>query len=959
MSNYTSYDVAKNNKINIISDEFDSYTGEWNNLLSYSSVQTGQIKSQKHTDIRSFYTSKSLDGYVLYLNNKVIGSSSFQGVQVSNLKGQIDVIKSENWFASGPSGSSASVGIQSSNSNWYGLTFTCPVGQTIATSTLSDNLPIILTAYNLETDFITISIPSGVTNITLATSSIAFSKTNSFATPNDYDEIFFNDTDVQLIGSGTAKELRFPLSKLINSVNGIVSVRFKIVAVNATVTFKCLSIRCISDNWVYAPIDINTQWDLVASTPSLNGSALSGTITNGQPDDYPNWPISSNSSNLPTVWPVLYKSYSESITVGDKPILNDGEMEVWFNSGTLSASTNSINIYFRSGNQKSIQSDLNLKTQSALENLQTLDTVNSTISDYLQKDISVIPGKIANNYAAGPTSTLSNDISDTTTTITVADGSGFPTGGGLLAIQYTSGDQTTIEYIRYSSRSGNAFTVYSGGRGYLDTLATNHSSGARVDFEPLSITTAIGDTYTFSSTPTTLNGAISNSTTSITLTNVNNFPSSGAILIDQEYILYTNITGNTLTGCTRGYWSTLAASHNNATAVYFYTQLNASNYTNAVGSAQSQLNGRSQNDIENYINLNKISYITFLIEWNSTGSTLRIKDELGIDLYTFALINKLKTNTDYIFVPSIEGQYLRVQCFEIYNTLVGDPNHMIKIFDSGLIKDLLIHNNKGTVGWSASLTNGDAHIKSIRSRKLIYAEMRTSPINSYTPVKGAQVFVESNNAVELLSNITTSPFNIGTSKQEIDQKKNNSNQCHRITNDFGSWQGIMTNQFEIEDFTDFSIKFNIFTISNQKISAVLYNSIKNIIIPVYVPDFNNNQWQEIDLILDGQNHPTGNYSLIIAEESSQVNSVWWIDKLSITKNQIAWYARSFVNGANQIGADKWVPINDVINGSKNGAMFATAGNELQIKALAKTPFVELSKTSVAPKYATLGNFIVR
>jgi len=957
MSNYTSYDVAKNNKINIISDEFDSYTGEWNNLLSYDASQTGQLKNQKHTDIRSFYVPKSLPSYVLYLNNKTVNSSSLQGVQVQNLKGQIDVIKSENWLVSGPSGSAVSVGVQSSYSNWYGLTLTCPVGQTIATSTLSDNLPIILTAYNPETDFITISIPSGVTNITLATSSIAFSKTNSFATSSDYDEIFFNDPDIQFIGSGTAKELRIPLFKLVNSIGGIVSVRFKIVAVSATVTFKCLSIRCISDNWVYAPVDINTQWGLVASTPSLNGSALSGTANT----DYPNWPINSNSSYLPTVWPALYKSYSDSITTGSKPLFNDGEMEVWFNSGTLSAATNSISTHFRLGNQKSQQNDLNLKTQSALENLQTLDAINSTVSDYLQKDISRIPGKLANNYSAGPTSTLSGDISDTATSITVADASGFPTGGGLLAIQYTYNDQTTIEYIRYLSRSGNVFTVYSGGRGYLDTLATNHIAGARVDFEPLSITTAIGDTYTFSSTPTKLNGAITSSATSITLTNSSNFPSSGVILIDQEYIAYSanNTTTNTLTVSSRGYFSTLAAPHNNDTNVYFYTQSNASNYTNAVGSAQSQLNGRSQNDIENYINLNKISYVTFSIEWNSEGSTLKIKDESNIDLYSFALTNKLKTNTDYIFVPSVEGTFLRVQCFEIYNTSVGDPNHMIKIFDSGLIHDLLIHNNKGTVGWSASLTNGDAHIKSIRSRKLIYAEMRTSPINSYTPVKGTQIFVESNNAIQLLSNITTSPFNIGTSKQEIDQKKNNSNQCRRITNDSGSWQGVMTNQFEIEDFTDFSIKFNIFTTLNQKISAMLYNSAKNIVIPVYVPDFNNNQWQEVNLILDGKNHPTGNYSLIIAEESSQVGSVWWIDKLSITKNQIAWYARSFVNGVNQIGADKWVPINDVINSNKNGATFATAGNELQIKALAKTPFVELSKISVAPKYATLGNFIVR
>jgi hypothetical protein len=62
---------------------------------------------------------------------------------------------------------------------------------------------------------------------------------------------------------------------------------------------------------------------------------------------------------------------------------------------------------------------------------------------------------------------------------------------------------------------------------------------------------------------TTLNGAINDTTTTVVLTSVVNFPSSGTnyIRIGSEDISYTGISGNTLTGVTRGTRGTTAASH--------------------------------------------------------------------------------------------------------------------------------------------------------------------------------------------------------------------------------------------------------------------------------------------------------------------------------------------------------------------------------------------------------------
>ena len=72
---------------------------------------------------------------------------------------------------------------------------------------------------------------------------------------------------------------------------------------------------------------------------------------------------------------------------------------------------------------------------------------------------------------------------------------------------------------------------------------------------------------TYSGSTTTLNGTITNSATSIVLTDASSFTSTGTILIDNERISYTGKSTNTLTGCTRGFNSTAAATHTTGATV--------------------------------------------------------------------------------------------------------------------------------------------------------------------------------------------------------------------------------------------------------------------------------------------------------------------------------------------------------------------------------------------------------
>jgi hypothetical protein len=67
----------------------------------------------------------------------------------------------------------------------------------------------------------------------------------------------------------------------------------------------------------------------------------------------------------------------------------------------------------------------------------------------------------------------------------------------------------------------------------------------------------------------TLNGAITSTTDTITLADATGLPSTGFIKIDNEYIQYGYITDNTLYNCFRGQNNSTAASHLTGASVYW------------------------------------------------------------------------------------------------------------------------------------------------------------------------------------------------------------------------------------------------------------------------------------------------------------------------------------------------------------------------------------------------------
>lgn len=131
-------------------------------------------------------------------------------------------------------------------------------------------------------------------------------------------------------------------------------------------------------------------------------------------------------------------------------------------------------------------------------------------------------------------------LNSTETTITVFSASGFPSSGNI---------KIDSEIINYTGTTSTTFTGCT--RGFAGTTAESHTNVAYVD---LSL-----ETSTLQS--------LSDSATSIVLSDSTGFASSGIILIGSEQITYSGISTNTLTGCARGANMTSAISHLNGSTV--------------------------------------------------------------------------------------------------------------------------------------------------------------------------------------------------------------------------------------------------------------------------------------------------------------------------------------------------------------------------------------------------------
>ena len=149
---------------------------------------------------------------------------------------------------------------------------------------------------------------------------------------------------------------------------------------------------------------------------------------------------------------------------------------------------------------------------------------------------------------------------------------------GPTTTSFTTADFETNTFQVISVPNANTFTVTMP----VAEAGTGVTAGGTITTDPYETVGPIGSTFGYgygtgyyggtipTSVITSLNGAISNTTTTITVVSTTGFPTpppNGRIDIGTELISYTGKTSTTFTGCTRGIDGSTAASHLNAATV--------------------------------------------------------------------------------------------------------------------------------------------------------------------------------------------------------------------------------------------------------------------------------------------------------------------------------------------------------------------------------------------------------
>jgi hypothetical protein len=801
-----------------------------------------------------------------------------------------------------------------------------------------------------------------------------------------------------IINNGTSnREMKIPTASLTNvfatnntNKGKITGVKFTLITSSGTATFYCSGIRCISSTWKYAPVDINTLENSavkpVPPTGFIPKTTLNGAINNSTTtivlSDSTNFlntglilieselisytgitrathtltgvirgvqntikvshstasvvtaynydfSINTDVGGLPTLnWPATFRGYNSNALISNSNLeFIDGTVHSVINLGQFigesadeSSNTNRNNFtfYFRNNGQYFNQTKLNELNQSDL-NGNTLITTSDSNASLMQSDLSIIPGTFSGSTLPSP---LSGSYQSDPNGIGHADG--------------------VVQSV-------------------LSVIPGKESSST-------------GTFGQFASVLASLNSSISDSqTSSIAVSNSGSLNSGGGtLLLEEEKITYTSISSGILQGVVRGTNGTTASAHRSNTFVLQASNTNGYQigYDNPEYSGIT-VPGYKQSDFVKTLDPDEVSFLSSSLNWYKDDTNIVFKITIGDSLsslftFSFSRTKSYWQGKTIAFTTKLVDNKIQCKIFEVTNN--GELN---LIYDTKQIYSHLFKRVSGHFGWTADLKDGGSRIQSIRSGGVTYAEYKSVVMKSFTPVRGAQIFANQTQDKELVTLVGKNKWSASdniTSAQDT-SVRNKPVTIYTITNlNKGIWQGLTTNNFKIENFEDIYIKFDLKSYSlDTNVECFLYNETINKLFKLNMPLYTEDQWNSIKIIVSNDKLLPGNYKLVIAQGNMNSNTDWQIKNVSIKQRGINWDLRSFANTSWQDDSSDWiknyfaatVPSNDFTQSTNknDGVVFGKIGPELQIRAQAINPYVEITNFEVHPSYATLGNFV--
>ena len=378
------------------------------------------------------------------------------------------------------------------------------------------------------------------------------------------------------------------------------------------------------------------------------------------------------------------------------------------------------------------------------------------------------------------------------------------------------------------------------------------------------------------------------------------------------------------------------------------------------GQPLSVLQGQSMLDLDATALAVTNSYTVFQIVWG-TNQLITVADSVSLlgGQYLPYVWNYpgLSPYTAYQAVCTLEENSIRVQIYNVNQITLAQSS---LLFDSGAISDSYqFPRRPGRIGWSASFTDGEAHLISIRPERTLFAEYQSTPLNSRTPVKGVQVYANYSPDIELWNDFTASSADNANPIVSLDSKRSITGSATKVyINQAVAGQGVISNvlsQDDISGITEWAeveIKFSVWVPSaaaQTETTTLQVNLVSDTgwSVPLGFPNIQYNTWQPISFA--GPDIPSGLYQLQIIYPGV-TSMTFWVDAVSVTQRTLSWGAR-----ANQ--SDPWVPFNGLTSDNAAGILI-NRGTQLQIRAQAKRQDAAiLSKPKIKPTFAQLGKAV--
>lgn len=374
---------------------------------------------------------------------------------------------------------------------------------------------------------------------------------------------------------------------------------------------------------------------------------------------------------------------------------------------------------------------------------------------------------------------------------------------------------------------------------------------------------------------------------------------------------------------------------------------------------QEMLDGDTQFDLERLPDYVSDAYIEVRLKWSAAGSVLQVLDANETTIYTFNNFT-LNANSYYYLIADIENSTVRVRIYQIDSAgNFGSPAAYGMVVDTtAILNEDLFKRRKGRFGWYARFADGNASVQNIRPRKLSFGEVVTKSFTSSSPVEGARLQIAGSSDRKLFETIAAGPWG---GDVITDTEKSSSKNGFKITTSKGvPLQGVQSNEFIIDDFDNTEISFDVFfpsyaVAAGSNLEAFLYGRNAKI-VNLNLGGFTTDQWHTVKAYLRNDLLQGGPYRLMLIQTLPSMDTVWYLDKVSIVARSLELFGRAVRPDAWRMRPDNWVAFKNTTDSLQSGTLFAERGKNIQIRgrALRQDSYIHEMKT--LPKYSELGRF---